>query len=164
MPAPKEEQSHANYDVLIRLEEGQDGMRKSFEKFTQDQEIENKVIHARIDATQKEFLTAVGTLKEGMAERGRINPSHIAIILSLFAIISGAGATYVQMQLNPVEKQVIANASKITSSETERMLLSKDLQSIAVETAVADAESKTDRAWIIKLMDELRGTTNTAQP
>lgn len=168
MPNPKDEQqSHMNYDVLIQLRDSVGVGFARFDKFTSDQGIENKLLHARIDSSQKEFLGTVNNLNEKMAvtvnslnekmvARGRITPAYVAIVVSLITLFSGAGAAYVGMMLSPMEKIILQNSAHITSAEVQRKMLSKDLQSVAVATAVADAESKKDREWIIKLQDELR--------
>ena len=156
MPAPKEIQAHENHDVLLRLEAAVGGMSGRFEKFAADQEIENKLLHARITETQTNFLTTFSQLKEGMAEKGRITPAFVAIILSLITIFSGAGAAYVGMMNSPLEKAIAANRASISEDNRERAELDNKIQRSAIQHAVADAKFEQDREWITKLLDETR--------
>lgn len=162
--AQKEVQSHANYDVLIRLEESMTGMRGSFEKFTVEQEIENKRIHSRIDATQEKFLLTFTTLKDGMAEKGRITPAFVAIVLSLLTTSGWVCSRYIDMQVAPLNGAIELNLENLSEAHRVQAILATKLQEVAVGTAVADAKAEQDRKWITKLLDEERLNHKTKQP
>ena len=149
-------QSSENHEVLIQLRDSMEGVVTRLDKFSAQQEMENKTIHARIDATQEKFMTSFTLLKDSLAERGRITPALIATIISSVAILAGAGSAYVSSQLVPLRESIKLSDDRHLTGETKRVLLEERLQSTAVAYAVADARSETDRAWSVKLLDEVR--------
>ena len=155
----KEEQAHANYGVLIELKDSVMSIGTRFDKFASQQNEENQRLHARIDATQEKFINTIGSLKDGMAERGRITLPLVASVLSMIAILSGAGAAYVSMTTSPLRDAIIENARKISVNEGKGLTTSERLQALEVDTRARDERSETDRQWTKELLNEVRHKT-----
>lgn len=164
MPRNEEEQSHANYGVLIELKDSVNSMGERFELFATQQQAENKNLHARIDQTQDKFITSFAGLKDGIAERGKVTWPIFAAVIGSVAILSGAGATYVSMRTEPLAQAISANTAKDATAELQSLGLSERLQVLAVESSAADARSETDREWITKLLDETRRNAPLSEP
>lgn len=149
-------QSLENHGVLVELKDAVGAIGERFEAFSANQSKENQRLHDRIDATQERFINALSTLKDGMAEKGRLTPALVASILSMIAILCGAGGAYVSMRSEPLERSVMVNAAKIATAEVQRMNMEDRLHQLNVKSDVTDAIGETDRKWITKIQDELR--------
>ena len=158
MPAkpPPSATTEDNHTLLVQLKDSVGMVGGTLDAFIKAQSEENRRIHERIDNTNTTIVSAVGAIKDGMAERGRITPSLVAMVLSSVAIFGGAGSTYVTMQTASLKSDTANNTSQIQNAEQARNILSEGLRRVETETARAVAQFAADRRWLEKMQDENR--------
>jgi len=148
--------SEENHTLLVQLRDNVGSLGGTLDNFIKAQSEENRRLHGRIDDTNSAMLTAVGSIKDTIAERSRVTPALIAMILSSLAIIGGAGSYFVNLQASTLRTDIDNIGGKVAAAEIQRLTMADRLSRVEVESATKDATSIENRRWIEKLQDEIR--------
>lgn len=159
--------SAENHTMLVQLRDNVGTLSSTVTSFITAQGEENRRLHGRIDLqgetvnrrieAQGEALSrAVGSIKDSIAERARVTPALIAMILSSIAILGGAGTAYIGLQTAPIKTDIANAASEIHQIEAQRLIMRQDLVALQIKSASEDARQDERSIWTTKLLEEIR--------
>jgi hypothetical protein len=147
------EMSTENHTLLIQLRDQVSNLGTQVGTFVEAQTRENQRLHERIDIAQTRSADAVASIKDALANKGRVSGSFIlsltAVLLSSAAIIGGAVTTYVSGRMETITPSIHAQSEEIARTRAY-------LDELRVKTAAQDAASEKEREWIKRELDFVR--------
>ena len=144
------QQSTANHTLLIQLADGQKTLGENFITFSAQQREENRVIHGRIDFNATQTAQGFSKLSEENASRGRVNASHVAVLIALLVGIGGFGNAMMEMKISNERPKIDANTRLIQEANADRAQLRAELVTLRVEQAAQAAAGAEHRRWLEK--------------
>lgn len=154
MPGPALH-SAENHTLLIQLKDGLSAIGTNLVAHITQTRDETKMLHARIDLHQAQTATAFAKLGDENASRGRVNASHVAVLVSLLVGIGGFGNAMVEMKLANERPRINQHGDQLMQAESDRRALHAEIVEERVRAAREDATAAEFRRAAERKIDRL---------
>lgn len=130
-----------NHTLLVQLGDGVTNLSSQVSKHITEQQAENGRLHLRIDGVQGETRKGVDEIKASLANAGKISSSHVAVLLSIFAIGGGLAQSYISVRLGNITPLIERNAADNAADSAGREKTRNDLSDLRVKIAILEERS-----------------------
>jgi hypothetical protein len=128
--------SSDNHTLLVQLNDAVSHLGKQMSEHIDQQHLENTRLHARIDGVQIETRNGVDSIKSSLADRGRVGPSQVAVLLSALAIVGGLAQSYISVRLGNITPVIEENTRQNAEDSQTSKALSEQITLLRIEQAV----------------------------
>ncbi len=125
-----------NHTLLVQLNDALTNLGKQMATHIDQQIIENGKLHARIDGVQIETRNGVDSIKASLADRGRVGPAQVAVLLSALAIIGGLAQSYISVRLGNITPLIEHNTLQNAEDAHTRNELREQITLLRIQQGV----------------------------